>query len=416
MNSKLLVLIAGLAILCSYIPAQPTQLKCPSVCKPFYPKYLLGSIILSESLDCYNSNGFQPCFLFGCSEFPDSVDVLEVPDNYLAGGSKYIISGNTVMITNKSGSHIQDMYYYSRNGLLDSAILESEADGEYDEYAIKHIYTYKNNLPDTDMVYVDNIDDSVNNDWEKRYFYKTDYKNNRLSEASIYFLNSEGQFDKWQETTYTYSDSSSKGYTRTDSMSNYYDFKVWQPKEITIHHFNSNNQCDWIKKYAYPYTGYPDSIGKLEYLYRIDNTYNNSGIISSSIETINNSAQPSKTKYVFEENTDKNQKSISIYGYYEKDWHISYQYTSYYSKSTTKTSYAENQDIKLYPNPTSDYIKMEGIADETEVSIYSTDGKIISTKICYNNSISMQEIPVGMYILKLRLKNNVTLNRLFIKQ
>lgn len=417
MNSKLNSLIAVLGIISCSITAQQTPLKYPSVCKPMYQKYNLGNDYISQSLDCYNTNGTQPCFLFNCTAFPDSVKAYEIPDNYLAGRRLFSVSNNTVKITHWYKSQIlkTDLYYYSKNGLLDSAILESEADGEYDEYAIKHIYTYKNNLPDTDLVYVDNVDNSVSNDWEKRYIIKSIYNNNRLSNASVYFW-ANGQFEKRRETRYTYSDSSAKGYLRTDTVFSNFSFNVWQPEDITINYFNNNDQCNWIKNYRFSYTGKPDSLGALEFIYRIDNEYDNSGNLKNSLETRDNSIQPSKAKYVFEEKTDKNQKLISIYGFYENFWELTYQYTSYYSMSALKTTKLGNQDITLSPNPTNDFLKFNGIENGAEITIYATDGKLVLNKICYNNTISVKEIPAGTYILRLRMNNNETINRLFVKR
>ncbi|MDB2408431.1 T9SS type A sorting domain-containing protein [Crocinitomicaceae bacterium] len=65
------------------------------------------------------------------------------------------------------------------------------------------------------------------------------------------------------------------------------------------------------------------------------------------------------------------------------------------------------KDILIYPNPTSNEIHIKGINEPTNFTITSNDGKQVMSGIVSENksSISVQEIPLGNYIITLNKKN-----------
>lgn len=74
--------------------------------------------------------------------------------------------------------------------------------------------------------------------------------------------------------------------------------------------------------------------------------------------------------------------------------------------STTDVKLVDNQ-IKIFPNPTSDFINIDLIENKDfEVSISDLESKII-----YNgkniNKINISEYKVGAYILKLKIENSI---------
>jgi hypothetical protein len=59
--------------------------------------------------------------------------------------------------------------------------------------------------------------------------------------------------------------------------------------------------------------------------------------------------------------------------------------------------------VRLYPNPAADIIVIDGIAINAEVTIYSLEGMIVKSVYLENtNSITVNELSSGMYILKIR--------------
>ena len=64
------------------------------------------------------------------------------------------------------------------------------------------------------------------------------------------------------------------------------------------------------------------------------------------------------------------------------------------------------KDVLIYPNPTSNEIHIKGINEPTNFTITSNDGKQVMSGIVSENksSISVQEIPLGNYIITLSNK------------
>lgn len=74
---------------------------------------------------------------------------------------------------------------------------------------------------------------------------------------------------------------------------------------------------------------------------------------------------------------------------------------------------SEKQPV-IYPNPASDrvYIKGEKIS---EAEMYSMDGKKINITLNGEQSIDVSHLPKGMYLLKLKIKNEITTKKLTVK-
>lgn len=76
------------------------------------------------------------------------------------------------------------------------------------------------------------------------------------------------------------------------------------------------------------------------------------------------------------------------------------------------------EKVKLFPNPTSDFIHIEDSKNDINgVEVFSIDGKLLlSTSLSIPQSIDIRNLPKGNYILKLRNKNaQVVSTNLIIK-
>lgn len=80
---------------------------------------------------------------------------------------------------------------------------------------------------------------------------------------------------------------------------------------------------------------------------------------------------------------------------------------------TMEMKTVKNQ-LTIYPNPTSDkvYIKGEKVSD---AEIYSMDGKKLNIILKGDQSIDVSHLPKGVYLLKLKIKNEITTKKLTIK-
>ncbi|MBP1167369.1 hypothetical protein JOE44_004253 [Chryseobacterium sp. PvR013] len=72
------------------------------------------------------------------------------------------------------------------------------------------------------------------------------------------------------------------------------------------------------------------------------------------------------------------------------------------------------KQLVIYPNPVSDkvYIKGEKVS---EAEMYSMDGRKLNIKVNGDQSIDVSHLPKGVYLLKLKIKNEITTRKLTIK-
>jgi len=73
-----------------------------------------------------------------------------------------------------------------------------------------------------------------------------------------------------------------------------------------------------------------------------------------------------------------------------------------------------DKQLIIYPNPVSDkvYIKGEKVS---EAEMYSMDGKKLNISVNGDQSIDVSHLPKGVYLLKLKIKNEITTRKLTIK-
>lgn len=82
--------------------------------------------------------------------------------------------------------------------------------------------------------------------------------------------------------------------------------------------------------------------------------------------------------------------------------------------STRENTVNREQELVVYPNPTSDkvFIKGEKVSD---AEIYSMEGRKMSIILKSDQSIDVSHLPKGIYLLKLKIKNEITTKKLSIK-
>ena len=72
-----------------------------------------------------------------------------------------------------------------------------------------------------------------------------------------------------------------------------------------------------------------------------------------------------------------------------------------------RSEFIEKLEISIYPNPTSDKLKIEGLNGESEYEIIDRTGRFIQRGRSLSGEISVQGIAKGIYTLKLRSENRV---------
>lgn len=74
-------------------------------------------------------------------------------------------------------------------------------------------------------------------------------------------------------------------------------------------------------------------------------------------------------------------------------------------------------DLKIYPNPTSDIVHLTGeyAANISSIAIYQCDGKLIKNLETNLNSISLSELQNGLYLLKFTMNDGTSTTKKIVK-
>ena len=72
--------------------------------------------------------------------------------------------------------------------------------------------------------------------------------------------------------------------------------------------------------------------------------------------------------------------------------------------STTDDVFANNQ-LKVYPNPSSSYIQIQGLQEEANVIIQNIDGQVIRKLITKGSEVDIRDLPNGVYIFDIQNSN-----------
>ena len=83
---------------------------------------------------------------------------------------------------------------------------------------------------------------------------------------------------------------------------------------------------------------------------------------------------------------------------------------------TTSTTFVPVQDIKIYPNPTAQFISLMDAQDVAGLSLYNIVGRQVkSFTATYENQYDVSSLPVGLYLVRVMDKNLNTLKTLRLK-
>ncbi|MBP2619428.1 T9SS type A sorting domain-containing protein [Chryseobacterium jejuense] len=84
------------------------------------------------------------------------------------------------------------------------------------------------------------------------------------------------------------------------------------------------------------------------------------------------------------------------------------------SLSTRENMVNREKEFAIYPNPTSDKVFIKG-EKVSEAEIYSMEGKKLNVILKADQSIDVSHLPKGIYLLKLKIKNEIITKKLTIK-
>lgn len=124
--------------------------------------------------------------------------------------------------------------------------------------------------------------------------------------------------------------------------------------------------------------------------------------------------------YIFEYNQNAPQNTIINYSMN----YIQKEVTTLEAPVLSLTNDQKNYSIKIYPNPTSGYLKIaihNSTIDKVEISILDISGKVFLEKTLKNqktnfeNTIDVSQIPSGMYLIKLKSEKGIEMKKTIIQ-
>lgn len=77
---------------------------------------------------------------------------------------------------------------------------------------------------------------------------------------------------------------------------------------------------------------------------------------------------------------------------------------------------SELEDVTLYPNPATNQFQIKGLQEDTEITVYDINGRQIQKQtINPNQSVSIQEIPSGMYVVNIQNNSGAITKKLIVR-
>ncbi|WP_082331956.1 T9SS type A sorting domain-containing protein [Mangrovimonas xylaniphaga] len=128
-----------------------------------------------------------------------------------------------------------------------------------------------------------------------------------------------------------------------------------------------------------------------------------------------------KTNHKFSQVTNADLGGATIlYPYFCHDGYRLSELDNFYYATFNNALGVEDYDmlsrnISIYPNPSSDYIKVSNLSNREDYSIYDILGKkVLSGTVSKSEAINIQNIPNGLYFVQFENNNKLTLK--FIKE
>lgn len=96
------------------------------------------------------------------------------------------------------------------------------------------------------------------------------------------------------------------------------------------------------------------------------------------------------------------------------DYIFGANYGDTWSFTLSNQNFTENK-IKVYPNPTTDYLIISGLEDESKVQLYTLTGQLVLEKV-FNNETNLDlDLTSGMYLVKVTNGNKTDYRRIIVR-
>lgn len=185
----------------------------------------------------------------------------------------------------------------------------------------------------------------------------------------------------------------------TQPIRTYYDFLGWYTDSITFSTIWDYNTfpitsdttiySKWtLTEYTVTFSGIGVNIPAQTHVYG---------------DLVQEPADPIRTNYNFDGWFTDDNTFINLWDFNN---YIVSQDTVLFAKWTLITNINDNEITeRIFPNPASNYITIEGVQNNKKAEIIDIYGRIIKSFILYNNTIDINYLTPGMYILRINEKN-----------
>ena len=329
----------------------------------------------------------------------------------------------------------KDECIYNAQGLVEEIYRSRYQDDGTWELFEKQVLTY-----DTDShLVLSLVYDMENGNWVELAKQTWDYEGGLLQTYTFYYHN-EGEWTPAHKTEYVYN---TEGLCIEETESLWTSQEFWRPDSRIVYQYDAQQHC--IEKAEYIAWYDEGWAGQKKYSYEYDATGN---LITEIYYTYQSDTQEweHRTKAEYQYDADHNCTDYYMYYMYfsSEDWdleetyHLTYgsetveevsglalfwelfeleipihtrvnQYTldedgdlyalDFHYSSTVGVEEQSDSDLKLWPNPASQIVHIDGI-DVNEVQIYNTLGQLVKT-VRKSNEVSFEDLQQSVYLLRI---------------
>jgi hypothetical protein len=97
-------------------------------------------------------------------------------------------------------------------------------------------------------------------------------------------------------------------------------------------------------------------------------------------------------------------------------WNLVDRSHYYYQSSSSEVITVADGTQRIFPNPTSGILNIDGLTGPARVKVYSLQGQLLKAIEQVKNTIDISDLPAGVYILNLATGNKIPLRKRVVKQ
>ncbi len=251
--------------------------------------------------------------------------------------------------------------------------------------------------------------DFEQNEWVRHERIEYNYDGDERSTIETYYHWDTIQRDWTYHSQYEYSYDTSgyqtqKIYSRWNS-----DQNDWKPNSKIESNYDDGRL---VLEMNYHYSGlnHWEAENKTEY------SYNDEGKMILELHYHNGGRWRITDKIERNYDTDNDITMIVTSGLIEGNLEVLMKHFYHYSSPATGIDHLTDDEVILFPNPTSGIINITGLTQRAEVKMYSIQGQLMKSFTQVEDLINVSDLKSGIYILQLSTNNGNLVRRIVIEK